>query len=175
MYIRQKWVGSKRKWQPTLPFLPDKSHGWRSLAGYSPWDRKELDTTRWLSIHNLALENTFTLLPCHLGDFSSWTISQVWSLAWIAVHGVDQKKTEQNSASVIPKDHKFVLVKAHGEKLMVSEQTVWWQLISVLEKEGCTWVVFYAGAVMGDDSACLHQENEWAFPPHWGILTGTVL
>ena len=87
-------------------------------------------------------------------------MSQVWSRAWIAVHGVDQKKTEQNSASVIPKDPTFVLAKAHGEQLTVSEQTVWWELVSVLEKEGCTWVVFYAGAVMGDDSAYLHQENE---------------
>ena len=25
-----------------------KSHGWRSLAGYSPWGWKELDTTEWL-------------------------------------------------------------------------------------------------------------------------------
>ena len=25
-------------------FLPGKSHGWRSLAGYSPWGWKELDT-----------------------------------------------------------------------------------------------------------------------------------
>ena len=27
-------------------FLPGKSHGQRSLVGYSPWDRKELDTTK---------------------------------------------------------------------------------------------------------------------------------
>ena len=27
----------RRKWQPTPVFLPGKSHGWRSLAGYSPW------------------------------------------------------------------------------------------------------------------------------------------
>ena len=26
-------------------FLPGKSHGQRSLVGYSPWGRKELDTT----------------------------------------------------------------------------------------------------------------------------------
>ena len=26
-------------------FLLEKSHGQRSLAGYSPWSRKELDTT----------------------------------------------------------------------------------------------------------------------------------
>ena len=25
-------------------FLPGKFHGWRSLVGYSPWARKELDT-----------------------------------------------------------------------------------------------------------------------------------
>ena len=35
----------RRKWQPTPVFLPGKSHGQRSLADYSPWGRKELDTT----------------------------------------------------------------------------------------------------------------------------------
>ena len=37
--------GLRRKWQP-IPFsLPGKSHGQRSLEGYSPQDNKELDTT----------------------------------------------------------------------------------------------------------------------------------
>ena len=27
----------RRKWEPTPVFLPGKSHGQRSLAGYSPW------------------------------------------------------------------------------------------------------------------------------------------
>ena len=31
------------EWQPTPVFLPGKSHGERSLAGYSPWSHKELD------------------------------------------------------------------------------------------------------------------------------------
>ena len=35
----------RRKWQLTPVFLYDKSHGQRSLVGYSPWGRKELDTT----------------------------------------------------------------------------------------------------------------------------------
>ena len=35
----------KKTWQPTPVFLPGKFHGQRSLAGYSPWDRKELNTT----------------------------------------------------------------------------------------------------------------------------------
>ena len=37
----------RRKWQPTSVFLPGKSHGQRSLAGYSPWSLKRV----W---HNLA-------------------------------------------------------------------------------------------------------------------------
>ena len=42
------WVGKipqRRAWQPTPVFLPGKSHGQRSLAGSSPWGRKESDTT----------------------------------------------------------------------------------------------------------------------------------
>ena len=34
--------------QPTPIFLPGKSHGQRSLVGYSPWGPKELDTTEQL-------------------------------------------------------------------------------------------------------------------------------
>ena len=33
----------RRKWQPTPVLLPGKFHRWRSLVGYSPWDRKESD------------------------------------------------------------------------------------------------------------------------------------
>ena len=39
----------RRTWQPTPVFLPGKSHGQRSLAGYSPWTRKEWDTALWLN------------------------------------------------------------------------------------------------------------------------------
>ena len=35
----------RRAWQPTPVFLPGESHGQRSLAGYSPWGHKGLDTT----------------------------------------------------------------------------------------------------------------------------------
>ena len=36
------WI---RKWQCTPVFLPGKSHGQHSLAGYSPWGPKQSDTT----------------------------------------------------------------------------------------------------------------------------------
>ena len=41
----------RRKWQPTPVFLPGKSHGQRSLAGYSPWCCRESDTTEQPSMH----------------------------------------------------------------------------------------------------------------------------
>ena len=34
-----------QKQQPTPVVLPGKSHGQRSLAGYSPWGHKESDMT----------------------------------------------------------------------------------------------------------------------------------
>ena len=37
--------------EPTLIFLPEKSHGQSSLPGYSPWGHKESDMTEQLSKH----------------------------------------------------------------------------------------------------------------------------
>ena len=39
-----------RNWQPTPGFLPGKFHRQRSLAGCSPWDRKELDMSEQIMI-----------------------------------------------------------------------------------------------------------------------------
>ena len=44
------WVGKipwRRKWQPPPVFLPGKSPGQRSLAGYSPWGCKASNTTEY--------------------------------------------------------------------------------------------------------------------------------
>ena len=50
------WAGKipwKREWLPTPVFLPGEFHGQRSLAGYSPWGRNELDTTEQLTLSPL--------------------------------------------------------------------------------------------------------------------------
>ena len=50
------WVGKilwRKKLQPTSVFLPGELHGQRSLAGCSPWGRKELDTTEQLTLSRL--------------------------------------------------------------------------------------------------------------------------
>ena len=51
----------KPSWQPTLVLLPGKSHGWRSVVGYSPWGRKELDMTEWLHFHFEAVSRRDTV------------------------------------------------------------------------------------------------------------------
>ena len=52
--VFQVW---RRKWQPTPVFFPGKSHGWRSLVGYSAWGRKESDTTEWLQFTHFILSH----------------------------------------------------------------------------------------------------------------------
>ena len=50
--ISEFWAPShlpgRREWQPTLILMPGKSHGRKSLIGYSLWGHKESDTTEWL-------------------------------------------------------------------------------------------------------------------------------
>ena len=46
----------RREWQPTPIFLPEKLHEQRSLAGCSPWDRKDADTTEQLSTNTSGKE-----------------------------------------------------------------------------------------------------------------------
>ena len=41
----------EKEMAPTPVLLPGKSHGRRSLVGYSPWGRKELDTTERVHFH----------------------------------------------------------------------------------------------------------------------------
>ena len=45
----------RRTQQPTPVLLPGETHGWKMLAGYSPWHHKELDTTEQLNTHTLKL------------------------------------------------------------------------------------------------------------------------
>ena len=57
----------RRKWQLTPTFFPGKSHGQRSLAGYSPWDHKESDTTELLTAAiNVGLQVSVWTYIIHL-------------------------------------------------------------------------------------------------------------
>ena len=64
------WVGKipwRRERLPTPVFWPGEFHG-----PYSPWDCKELDTTEWLSLHNLIVFNSAGKeSACNAGDLGS--------------------------------------------------------------------------------------------------------
>ena len=56
------------EWQPTPVPLPGKSHGLRSLVGYSPWGLKESDTTERLYLLTYLNESAnslkFEIIKC---------------------------------------------------------------------------------------------------------------
>ena len=52
----------RRAWHPTPVFLPGEPYGQRSLAGYSPWGRKELDRTE-MTKHSLMPDAQASALP----------------------------------------------------------------------------------------------------------------
>ena len=55
------WVRNipwRRKWLPTQVFLPGKSHGQKSLVGYSPWGCKKVRYD-WTTLVNLSFSCFF--------------------------------------------------------------------------------------------------------------------
>ena len=87
----------RRQWHPTPVLLPRKSHGWRSLAGCSPWGCEESDTTERLHFHfspSCIGEGNGNPLQCSClenpRDGGAW---------WAAVYGVAQSQTRLNRLS----------------------------------------------------------------------------
>ena len=77
----------RRKWQPTPVLLPGKSHGRRSVVGYSPWGLKESDTTERLHSDSILKSKDITLstkghlvksmvFPVVMYGCESWTIKK---------------------------------------------------------------------------------------------------
>ena len=62
----------RRQRQPTPVLLPGKFHGWKSLVGCSPWDRRESDTTEHLQYSTVYMYHHFSVhssIDVHLGCF----------------------------------------------------------------------------------------------------------
>ena len=75
------WVAKipwRKKWWPTQIFLPGKSHGQRSLAGYSPWGCKESDTTEWLTLSFSLLVIWGLLLGPLYQNLLTWSPPVLW-------------------------------------------------------------------------------------------------
>ena len=84
---RRPWFDSwveKIPWRkdrlPTPVFLPGEFHEQRSLAGYSPWGRKDLDLTEWLSTaqHSIQVQSKNVSV-----SFSMWISIHSSAVCWI--------------------------------------------------------------------------------------------
>ena len=81
----------RRQWQPTPVLLPGKSHGWRSLLGFSPWGHKESDTTGRLHFHfSLSCIGEGNGNPLQCSCLENPRDGRAW---WAAVSGVTQSWT----------------------------------------------------------------------------------
>ena len=81
----------RRRWHPTPVLLPGKSHGWRSLVGYSPWGHEESDRTERLHFHfSLSCIGEGNANPLQCSCLENPRDGRAW---WAAVYGVAQSRT----------------------------------------------------------------------------------
>ena len=102
----------RRQWHPTPVLLSGKSHGWRSLVGYSPQGHEELDTTEWLHFTHLGrsprVENGNQL------QYSCLENSMDRGACQATVHGVTKSWTWlSNKACMHARKLKSFLSKVH--------------------------------------------------------------
>ena len=94
LYYIDTW---RRQWQATPVLLPRKSHGWRSLVGYSPWGHHESVATERLHFHfSLSRNGEGNGNPLQCSCLENPRDGGAW---WAAVYGVAQSQTWQKRLS----------------------------------------------------------------------------
>ena len=84
-------IDRRRQWHPTPVLLPGKSHGWKSLLGYSPWGRKESDTTEQPHFHfSLSCTGEGNGNPLQCSCLENPRDRRAW---WAAIYGATQSWT----------------------------------------------------------------------------------
>ena len=113
------WSGRftwRREWQPFWVFLPGKSHGQRSLVGYSLWGHKELDMTTWLTfLLSVLWEHLMEKEMATHSSVLAWRIPGTGGALWAAVYGIAQSRTRlkrlsSSSSSNTPLQHNTKLL-----------------------------------------------------------------
>ena len=101
-----KHIYWRRQWLPTPVLLPGKSHGRRSLVGYSPWGREESDTTERLHFpFSLSCIGEGNGNPLQCSCLENPRDGGVW---WVAVYGVAQSRTPLTRLSSSSSKHIYI-------------------------------------------------------------------
>ena len=88
---KTKGVIGLKQAQNRIVLLPGKSHGWRSLVGYSPWGCTESDTTEQIHFHfSLSCTGEGNGNPLQCSCLENPRDGGAW---WAAIYGVAQSRT----------------------------------------------------------------------------------
>ena len=88
----------RRQWHPTPVLLLGKSHGQRSLVGYSPWGREESDMTEQPHFHfSLSCTGEGNGNPLQCSCLENPRDGGAW---WAAIYGVAQSQTRLKRLSI---------------------------------------------------------------------------
>ena len=147
----------RREWQSTPVFLPREFHRQRSLAGCSPWDHKESDTTEWLSLHLFITSNNKTRCPS-MSEWSNkrqytstpWNTTQQWTRAnyrhipWLNFQGIMNGKSNPKRLHIMPlmwhswndkiigMETRLVVGSSFKERARVRRIKEWWDILVVV-------------------------------------------
>ena len=111
-YDKVKHLRRRRQWQPIPILLPGKSRGWKNLVGYSPWGRKELDTTERLHFHfSLSCIGGGNGNPLQCSCLENPRDGGAW---WAAVSGVAQSRTRLKRLSSSSSSSAYSLCCKHS-------------------------------------------------------------
>ena len=101
----------RKQWHPTPVVLPGKSHGWRSLVGYSPWGCEESDMTEQLHFHfSLSCIGEGNGNPLLCSCLENPRDGGAW---WAAVYGVAQSWTRLTRLSSSSFLYSPILISIH--------------------------------------------------------------
>ena len=92
-------AGWRRQWHPTPVLSPGRSHGQRSLVGFSPWGLEESDTTERLHFYfSLSCIGEGNGNPLQCSCVENPRDGRAW---WAAIYGVAQSRTRLKILSSI--------------------------------------------------------------------------
>ena len=106
----------RKQWHPTPVLLPGKSHGQRSLVGYTPWGCKESDTTEQL---HFTSEDLSFLSPKKNNSDSS---GELWNSAF--------GREDSRYDSMFTKSEMFTKYILWARYNIGGAETIWFQSLS---------------------------------------------
>ena len=163
----------RRTWHPTPVLLPGKSHGWRSLVGYSPWGREESDTTERL---HFIFHFQFSLSCIGEGNgnplqYSCLEKPRDRGAWWAAVYGVAQSQTQlkwlsSSSSLRVCVCFSYAVWQCSGRlqtyRRHSSSSSVLWDALWHTE--------IRARRSPGNETPTTYFTNEWSEDERWSLL-----